>query len=66
MAKKNSFHLHQVISWFTFAVALNVCLGFVAERFKQSSDVEEDVRISGYVKKLEFVDFQGSLIEHYK
>nr|XP_008115115.1 PREDICTED: ectonucleotide pyrophosphatase/phosphodiesterase family member 2 isoform X1 [Anolis carolinensis] len=46
MAKKNCFHLHQVTSWFTFAVAANVCLGFVAERFKQSSELVEDVRVS--------------------
>uniref|UniRef100_A0A803T3F9 Autotaxin n=1 Tax=Anolis carolinensis TaxID=28377 RepID=A0A803T3F9_ANOCA len=35
-----------VTSWFTFAVAANVCLGFVAERFKQSSELVEDVRVS--------------------
>ncbi|KAK7825594.1 hypothetical protein U0070_016234 [Myodes glareolus] len=36
MARKGSFGSHQVISLFTFAVGVNICLGFTASRIKRA------------------------------
>ncbi|XP_061461647.1 ectonucleotide pyrophosphatase/phosphodiesterase family member 2 isoform X3 [Rhineura floridana] len=41
MAKESCFQLHQVISLFTFAVGVNVCIGFTANRFRRSGAGEE-------------------------
>ncbi|XP_015284772.1 PREDICTED: ectonucleotide pyrophosphatase/phosphodiesterase family member 2-like, partial [Gekko japonicus] len=41
MAKKNSLQLHQLISLFTFAVGVNICIGFTANRFRRSGDGED-------------------------
>nr|XP_028592070.1 ectonucleotide pyrophosphatase/phosphodiesterase family member 2 isoform X3 [Podarcis muralis] len=41
MAKKNGLQLHQVISFFTFAVGVNVCIGFTANRVRRSGEGEE-------------------------
>ncbi|XP_020652182.2 autotaxin isoform X3 [Pogona vitticeps] len=42
MAERNCVQLPQVLSLFTFAVGVNVCGGFVAERFKQTTEVVVD------------------------
>nr|XP_020652180.1 ectonucleotide pyrophosphatase/phosphodiesterase family member 2 isoform X1 [Pogona vitticeps] len=42
MAERNCVQLPQVLSLFTFAVGVNVCGGFVAERFKQTTEVVMD------------------------
>ncbi|XP_050001180.1 autotaxin [Alexandromys fortis] len=36
MARKGSFGSHQVISLFTFAIGVNICLGFTASRIKRA------------------------------
>ncbi|XP_038600978.1 ectonucleotide pyrophosphatase/phosphodiesterase family member 2 isoform X1 [Tachyglossus aculeatus] len=41
MAKRNSLPFHQVISLFTFAIGVNVCLGFTANRIRRSEEWEE-------------------------
>ncbi|XP_044278041.1 ectonucleotide pyrophosphatase/phosphodiesterase family member 2 isoform X1 [Varanus komodoensis] len=46
MAKKNCFQLHQVISLFTFAVSVNVCVGFTANRLKRSGEGGEEILFS--------------------
>ncbi|XP_066479220.1 ectonucleotide pyrophosphatase/phosphodiesterase family member 2 [Tiliqua scincoides] len=38
MAKKNCFQLNQVLSLFTFAVGINVCVGFTAHRLLRSGE----------------------------
>nr|XP_056710100.1 ectonucleotide pyrophosphatase/phosphodiesterase family member 2 isoform X2 [Euleptes europaea] len=45
MAKKNSLQFHQLISLFTFAVGVNICIGFTANRFRRSG-VGEDTLFS--------------------
>ncbi|XP_048364554.1 ectonucleotide pyrophosphatase/phosphodiesterase family member 2 [Sphaerodactylus townsendi] len=41
MAKKNSLQLHQLISLFIFAVGINICIGFTANRLRRSGDGED-------------------------
>ncbi|XP_053251360.1 ectonucleotide pyrophosphatase/phosphodiesterase family member 2 isoform X3 [Podarcis raffonei] len=41
MARKNGLQLHQVISFFTFALGVNVCIGFTANRVRRSGEGEE-------------------------
>ncbi|XP_054840583.1 ectonucleotide pyrophosphatase/phosphodiesterase family member 2 isoform X5 [Eublepharis macularius] len=43
MAKKNCLQLHQLISLFTFAVGVNICIGFTANRFRRSGDGEDSL-----------------------
>ncbi|KAL8181691.1 UNVERIFIED_CONTAM: hypothetical protein K2H54_021453 [Gekko kuhli] len=43
MAKKDSLQLHQLISLFTFAVGVNICIGFTANRFRRSGDGEDNL-----------------------
>ncbi|NP_001090160.1 ectonucleotide pyrophosphatase/phosphodiesterase 2 L homeolog [Xenopus laevis] len=43
MAMKNGFSFHKVISLVTFAIGINVCLGFTANRFKRSEEWDEGV-----------------------
>uniref|UniRef100_A0A8D0L6I9 Autotaxin n=1 Tax=Sphenodon punctatus TaxID=8508 RepID=A0A8D0L6I9_SPHPU len=41
MAKKTCFQLHQVLSLFTFAFGVNVCIGFTANRFRRFEEWDE-------------------------
>ncbi|MBV94877.1 Ectonucleotide pyrophosphatase/phosphodiesterase family member 2, partial [Eschrichtius robustus] len=41
MARRNSCQLYQVISLFTFAVGVNICLGFTANRIKRAEGWDE-------------------------
>uniref|UniRef100_A0A6I8QX54 Autotaxin n=1 Tax=Xenopus tropicalis TaxID=8364 RepID=A0A6I8QX54_XENTR len=43
MAMKNGFSFYKVISLVTFAIGINVCLGFTANRFKRSEEWDEGV-----------------------
>ncbi|XP_054840582.1 ectonucleotide pyrophosphatase/phosphodiesterase family member 2 isoform X4 [Eublepharis macularius] len=47
MAKKNCLQLHQLISLFTFAVGVNICIGFTANRFRRSGDGEDSLFSAG-------------------
>lgn len=38
MAQKNCFQSHQVLSLFTFAVGINVCVGFTAHRLQRAGE----------------------------
>uniref|UniRef100_A0ACB8FE60 Uncharacterized protein n=1 Tax=Sphaerodactylus townsendi TaxID=933632 RepID=A0ACB8FE60_9SAUR len=64
MAKKNSLQLHQLISLFIFAVGINICIGFTANRLRRSGDGEDTLfsvleYSKGYVENPECVDLQG-------
>ncbi|KAM4689731.1 autotaxin isoform 2-T2 [Discoglossus pictus] len=41
MARKRIFHLYQVIPLVTFAIGINVCLGFTANRIRRSEEWDE-------------------------
>ncbi|PNJ76374.1 ENPP2 isoform 5 [Pongo abelii] len=41
MARRSSFQLCQIIFLFTFAVGVNICLGFTAHRIKRAEGWEE-------------------------
>ncbi|XP_078542971.1 autotaxin isoform X5 [Lissotriton helveticus] len=41
MAPRSRLHLHQAISLVTFAIGVNICLGFTVNRYKRSEDWDE-------------------------
>ncbi|KAJ1193869.1 hypothetical protein NDU88_003165, partial [Pleurodeles waltl] len=43
MAPRSRLYLHQVISLVTFAIGVNICLGFTVNRYKRSEDWDEGI-----------------------